>query len=61
MSNLKANGVYIVTEEILMRGVDYHAEKNLGINLLIANEVSNERALHQAVHRVGRGMEPCRR
>ena len=58
----------IVTEEKLMRGIDYRvrkllasAEKEDGIDLLICAPFNNKRARKQGLGRVGRGQEPCTR
>ena len=57
----------IVTEEDLMRGVDYRigekgdTKSNDGIDLLLAAPFSNERACDQGHARVGRYTEPCTR
>ena len=36
---------YLVTEEVLMRGVDYHSDNDEGIRLLIAAPMTSQRAL----------------
>ena len=59
----------IVSKEWLMRGIDYRigVDKGTklgpddGIDLLVAKEFSNERALLQGYARVGRYTEPCTR
>ena len=49
----------IVTEEILMRGVDYRCSN--GIDIFIDTPLSNERAYIQALGRVGRCDDECKR
>ena len=57
----------IVTDEYLMRGVDYRLKETQvfdgkdGIDLLVACSFSNERAYQQGLARVGRYNEPCTR
>ena len=57
----------IVTDEKLMRGVDYRLRKqgsepeSDGIDLLICASFSNKRAYIQGLARVGRYNEPCSR
>ena len=57
----------IVTDESLMRGVDYRlkeqgsSSKTDGIDLLVAGSFSNRRAYIQGLARVGRYNEPCSR
>ena len=59
----------IVTNEELMRGVDYRLKETQllqdedydGIDLLIACPFSNSRAYQQGLARVGRYNEPCTR
>ena len=58
--NLSKTSCLLVTEETLMRGIDYRAE-GCGIALLIANALTSDRALEQAKGRVGRYGEPCGR
>ena len=52
--------VYIVKDEVKMRGIDYQAEEG-GIELLICAPFSCDRAYHQAVNRVGRNAQGCAR
>ena len=57
----------IVTDEYLMRGIDYRLKETQaldgkdGIDLLVACPFSNERAYQQGLARVGRYNEPCTR
>ena len=56
----------IVTDEELMRGIDYRLKKtegskNDGIDLLIMRSFSTKRAVEQGLSRVGRYNEPCKR
>ena len=57
----------IVTDESLMRGVDYRLKEEVlhdatdGIDLLVACSFSNSRAYKQGQARVGRYNEPCTR
>ena len=57
----------IVTDEYLMRGVDYRLQETHmldgkdGIDLLVACPFSNTRAYQQGLARVGRYNEPCSR
>ena len=48
-----------MTDELLMRGVDYRCEA--GIDLFIDTPASNERAYLQALGRVGRYNDVCTR
>ena len=59
LKGLQPGHVYFVSQEINMRGIDYRSEN--GIELLICNPLSNERAYIQALGRVGRYGEPCGR
>ena len=59
LKGLQPGHVYFVSQEIHMRGIDYRSEN--GIELLICNPLSNERAYIQALGRVGRYGEPCGR
>ena len=52
--NLQPGIVNLVTDELLMWGVDYHSQNAKGIELLITSMLSNERALQQSYKRVGR-------
>ena len=54
-----AESVMIVTKQRLMRGFDYRCEN--GIALLIADSFDHERALLQAMGRVGRMNDQFRR
>ena len=58
--NLTNGDCLRVDQEELMRGIDYKAPDH-GIALLIANALSSERALKQAMGRVGRYGEECDR
>ena len=58
--NLTNSDCLRVDQELLMRGMDYKAPEH-GIALLIANALSSERLLDQALGRVGRYGEPCDR
>ena len=62
LANLDAKPGYllIITDEVLMRGFDYRAPTN-GIELLLARDFACERHLVQALGRVGRHYDPCRR
>ena len=56
----------IVTDEELMRGIDYRLKKTEGskddgIDLLVMRSFSSKRAVEQGLSRVGRYNEPCRR
>jgi len=52
--------IFIVIKPALMRGFDYCA-KTKGLDLLIAFPYIHERAATQALGRVGRNGDPCRR
>ena len=52
--------VLIVTDQQLMRGVDYRAPKK-GIHLLIMRSFEHTRAAMQGLGRVGRANDRCRR
>ena len=56
---MKKEDVFIVTESLLMRGLDYRAE--CGIALLIAAPLDNDRAFMQALGRTGRMDDHCKR
>ena len=45
----------------MMRGVDYRAESDLGIALLVAQNLGSMRDYIQALGRVGRSAQPCLR
>ena len=51
----------VQTREELMRGYDYSTALASGIALLVAKNLSSERALMQAFGRVGRYGQACRR
>ena len=51
----------VVTESSLMRGLDYQTNEPDGIALLLAEPFASPRALKQALGRVGRFDEPCKR
>ena len=55
------NECCIVTDPLLMRGVDYRGKPGVGIDLLIADVFDNRRALYQAQGSVGRYHEPSGR
>jgi len=57
--NLTGKDMLVVTEEILMRGVDYRAQH--GIDLLIATTTSTKRSFLQCLGRVGRGTDEAGR
>ena len=44
-----------------MRGVDYRSGDGSGISLLLARDLPNQRAYVQALGRVGRYAETCKR
>ena len=50
----------IVTEEHWLRGIDYRVPF-VGITLIIAHEFQTQRSYMQALGRVGRFNEPCKR
>jgi len=52
--------VLVGTQEVSFRGVDYRAP-TVGIMLLLANTFSNTRAYVQALDRVGRYGDICKR
>ena len=39
--NLRDGETYFVTEELLMRGIDYHSASGEGIELLIVSPLAN--------------------
>ena len=53
--------VHIVTQARLMRGFDYRSSDNAGIALLICVQFDSKRAVYQALGRVGRYGDPCKR
>ena len=59
LQNLTRRDVLVVTEPALMRGFDYRC--STGIALLVARAFDGQRAYFQALGRVGRYGEPCRR
>jgi hypothetical protein len=61
LRNLKADDVVLVSRDFLMRGYDYRSSSPKGIALLIAKPSNNRRAVVQAMGRVGRYGEACRR
>ena len=59
--SLRRRTVYVIQEEVKMRGIDYQAEGDGGIELLLCSPFSCGRAYEQAVNRVGRnGQEYAR-
>ena len=59
LRQLKAGSIYLVSEQINMRGLDYRCAT--GIALLIAAPFDSKRALRQAYGRVSRYQERCLR
>ena len=57
---LKKRTIYVIKDEVKMRGIDYQAESD-GIELLICAPFSCDRAYQQAINRVGRGAQGCAR
>ena len=58
---LEEYGVYVISEEVKMRGIDYQTKAADGIELLICDKFSNHRAYSQAINRVGRNAQSCNR
>ena len=54
LRSLTKKDMLIVTKPLLLRGFDYKSDAADGINLLMMSSVSSERALLQALGRVGR-------
>ena len=52
---MTGDDILIVTDELLMRGVDYRCK--IGIDLYLATTASNERALVQCLGHVARGRD----
>ena len=52
LRKLTSKDLLVVTDILLMRGLDYRSET--GIDLLLAKEITNQRHRHQAYGRVGR-------
>lgn len=59
LKNLQKKTVLIVTDAELLRGFDYRC--SFGIVLFMGSAVDSSRALHQALCRVGRYGEYCKR
>jgi hypothetical protein len=59
--NLNKNDVIIINKPNLMRGLDYRSVEKEGIALLVAKKFSSKRTYKQALGRVGRFGEPCKR
>jgi hypothetical protein len=59
--HMQASDAYTVTDKQLMRGFDYRTECEMGIALLIMRPFESHRAFHQALGRVGRYGQPCKR
>ena len=53
--------VLIVTDPKLMRGLDYRSAEPEGMALLLTKQFPSKRTLKQALGRVGRFDEPCKR
>jgi hypothetical protein len=58
---LDKNDVLIVTKPHLMRGLDYRSTEDGGIALFITKKFPSKRTFKQALGRVGRFDEPCKR
>lgn len=56
--NLVQESLCIVTNEKLMRGLDYRTTHGVGIDLLVAQNFTSKRAMIQGLNRVGRYGEP---
>lgn len=61
LRSLKPQCCIIQTDLDLMRGVDYQDEQQAGIALIVDTQYPNERAYLQALGRVGRKSQRCRR
>ena len=65
LKKLTKHDILFVTLDELMRGLDYRTDEDcpetLGISLLIMSDLQSQRALIQALGRVGRFGEACRR
>ena len=62
LKRLSSHDLLLVTDPILMRGVDYRVKTGtMGISLLIMSDFANRRAFVQALGRVGRFNERCKR
>ena len=53
--------VFFVSTSTLMRGFDYHSSSDKGVALLVAHHLPSPRSVRQALGRVGRGGQTCRR
>jgi hypothetical protein len=58
---LDRNDVLIATQPHLMRGLDYRSTEDEGIALFITKNFPSRRTFKQALGRVGRFDEPCKR
>ena len=58
---LGKNDVLIVNDSQLMRGLDYRSAEPGGIALLLTKRFPSKRTFKQALGRVGRFDEPCKR
>ena len=52
LADIQPGSVYLISEQCLMRGFDYRCKN--GLALLISKRLDSERALYQALARVGR-------
>ena len=58
---MTARDVMVVTEPRLMRGFDYRSADGQGIALLLCLDFDTNRSYRQALGRVGRFGDPCKR
>ena len=61
LRNIEANHVFLISDEAKMRGYDYCAKEESGIALFLDKSLSCKRTLIQALGRVGRYAQNCKR
>ena len=61
LRNMTAKDVMVVTDPRLMRGFDYRSADKKGIALILCLGFDTQRGYRQALGRVGRFGDPCRR
>ena len=61
LRSIEANHVFLISDEAKMRGYDYRAKEESGIALFLDKPLSCKRTLIQALGRVGRYAQNCKR
>ena len=61
LRKMTAKDVIVVTEPRLMRGFDYRSADKKGIALILCLGFGTQRGYRQALGRVGRFGDPCKR